>query len=184
MDRYTFSLLCNRICQQVGEDKFLSEEYATANKSRGKKVDPRSLNGEVKVVFSVRLLAGGSYLDLVPQFGVSTTHLYKVFDQFVDQVLQEFDFPLVGWLRQRNWEALEALANAFAEKTGGVFYGPFAAIDGLAVRVRSPTLKEVADPGNYYCRKGFFALNVQAICNKYKRFLWSFPSNKGSTHGA
>jgi hypothetical protein len=162
----------------------MSEEYTVEQKSRGKKVDPRSLNGEVKVALSIRLLAGGSYLDLVPLFGVSTSHLYTVFDDFVDQVLQVFDFPLVGWLRQRNWEALEALANAFAEKTDGVFYGPFAAIDGLAVRIRSPTLKEVADPGNYYCRKGFFALNVQAICDKYKRFLWSFPSNKGSTHDA
>ena len=38
------------------------------------------------------------------------------------------------------------------------------------------------DPGNYYCRKGFFALNVQAICDRSKRFTWVYTSNKGSTH--
>ena len=40
----------------------------------------------------------------------------------------------------------------------------------------------MGDPGNYYCRKGFYALNVQAIVDKKKQFLWSYPSNKGSTH--
>jgi len=27
-------------------------------------------------------------------------------------------------------------------------------------------------------------MNVQVICDKLKQFLWSFPSNKGSTHDA
>ena len=71
-------------------------------------------------------------------------------------------------------------ANHFAEKTDGTFYGPFAALDGLALRIVSPRI--VPDPGNYFCRKGFYALNVQAICDRTKRFLWANPSNKGATH--
>jgi len=106
------------------------------------------------------MLAGGSYLDLVPLFGPSTAHLYTVFDGFIEQILGTFHFPLVPWLRERNWGALKNLASLFAEKTDGVFYGPFGALDGLAVRIRSPTLKEIPDPGNYYCRKGFYALNT------------------------
>ena len=90
------------------------------------------------------------------------------------------EFSLVGWLRERNWEAIESLANSVAEKSNGVFYGPFAALDGLALKIRSPV--GVPDPGNYYCRKGYYALNVQAICDRWKRFLWVWPSNKGSTH--
>ena len=93
-----------------------------------------------------------------------------------------FEFPLAKWLRERNWNVLNGLASEFAEKSNGVFFGPFAAIDGLAIRVRSPRLADVPDPGNYYCRKGFYALNVQAICDKTKRFLWCYPTNKGSTH--
>ena len=77
---------------------------------------------------------------------------------------------------------LNHLANQFSESSNGVFFGPFGSLDGVAIRIRSPTLKEVPDPGNYYCRKGFYALNVQAICDKKKRFLWCYPSNKGSTH--
>ena len=74
------------------------------------------------------------------------------------------------------------LASQFAEKTGGLFCGGFGALDGLAVRMICPRLSDVPDPGNCCCRKGFCALNVQAICDKKKRFLWTNPSNKGSTH--
>ena len=68
-------------------------------------------------------MAGGSYLDLVPLFDVSTAHLYVLFAQFLDWVLATFEFPLFRWLRGRRWEALVHNANQFAEKTGGLFYG-------------------------------------------------------------
>ena len=68
-------------------------------------------------------------------------------------------------LREGNWNYISQMANQFAE-SNGLFYGAFAAVDGLAMRIRSPKLKEVSDPGNYCCRKGFYALNVQAICVK------------------
>jgi hypothetical protein len=100
----------------------------------------------------------------------------------LDWILGVFTFPLVAWIREGRWEVLEYLANQFAERSNGVFYGPFASLDGLAIRIKCPTEKEVPDPGNYYCRKGFHALNVQAMCDKKKRFLWSYPTNKGCTH--
>jgi DDE superfamily endonuclease len=128
------------------------------------------------------MLAGGSCLDLVPLFGVSASYLYVLFDDFFQWILSSFQFPLVQWLRNRNWEPLQQLANMNADKTSGEFYGVFGLLDGLAVRIQCPHLSEVSDPGNYYCRKGFYALNVQAICDKHKRFLWCYPSNKGSTH--
>jgi DDE superfamily endonuclease len=128
------------------------------------------------------MLAGGSYLDLVPLFDVSKSHLYVVFHDFIGWVIETYEFPLVNWLRQSTWQPLINRANHFAEKTDGVFYGPFAALDGLAVWIDCPKLSEVLDPGNYYCQKGFHALNVQAICDRSKQFLWCNPTNKGSTH--
>jgi hypothetical protein len=130
------------------------------------------------------MLAGGSYLDLVPLFAVSASHLYNIFNVFLNWILFTFEFPLVSLLRERKWDVLHELANQFAERSNGVFFGPFGSLDGLAIRIRSPRLSEVSDPGNYYCRKGFYALNVQAICDSTKRFLWVYPSNKGSTHDA
>jgi DDE superfamily endonuclease len=131
---------------------------------------------------NVGQLHGGSYLDLIPLFDVSKSHLYKLFGRFLNWVLKTFEFPLARWIREDRWQPLIDRALDFAEKTNGIFYGAFAANDGLVVRIWCPRLDEVPDPGNYYCRKGFYALNVQAMCDRRKYFLWCYPSNKGSTH--
>jgi hypothetical protein len=179
MTRSMFGKLCYLILMRIGKEAFRCEAFLVEKSSDG---SSPYIAGEIKVAISIRMLAGGSYLDLGPLFKVSVSHLYNIFDQFLNWILLTLEFPLVKWLRQRDWAALTKLANEFAEKTNGVFYGPFTSLDGLAVRVRSPRFSEVPDPGNYYCRKGFYALNVQAMCDMKKRFLWCYPSNKGSTH--
>jgi DDE superfamily endonuclease len=178
MKEESFNLLCKKLMERVGVEKFQPEE--PDNTAPNRTIPP--ICGEVKVAVALRILAGGSYLDLIPLFDVSKSHLYKSFHDFIDWVLLVFEFPLPRWLRERNWEPLIERANHFAEKSDGIFYGPFAANDGIAIKIRSPSLTEVSDPGNYYCRKGFYSLNVQAICDRSKRFLWTSPSNKGSTH--
>jgi hypothetical protein len=85
-------------------------------------------------------------------------------------------------IHNNNWTALGGIATPFSYTSNGILAGIVGALDGIAIRIRSPTLAEVSDPGNYYCRKGFFALNVQAICDHAKKFLWCYTSNKGSTH--
>jgi hypothetical protein len=89
--------------------------------------------GEVKCAIGVRMLAGGSYLNLVPLFDVSSSHLYNIFADFLKWVLRTFQFPLVRWLRERQWHELYSRASYFAEKSNGIFYGPFAANDGIAI---------------------------------------------------
>jgi hypothetical protein len=134
-----FSLLCKRIEESVGEDQFRSKEYL-ANKLAKRKRKRRSkktlppIAGEVKLGICIRMLAGGSYLDLVPLFDLSSSHLYNVFTIFLDWITATFELPLARWLRERNWEQLQARANDFAERSDGIFYGPFAANDGLAVQ--------------------------------------------------
>lgn len=77
-------------------------------------------------------------------------------------------------------EELKEIAADFAVDSDGVFYGCIGAIDGLAIRIRCPS--NVPDPGNYFCRKNFYALNVQAICDRQKRILWLSPGHQGSCH--
>ena len=108
--------------------------------------------------------------------------MYQSFDTFINWVIRTYKFPLIDWLRTENWLKLHSLAQEFSEKTGGLLCGGFGSLDGLALRIICPRMADVHDGGNYSCRKGFYALNVQAICDKKKRFLWVNPSNKGSTH--
>lgn len=108
------------------------------------------------------------------------------FESTINWINQTFDFELVGLLQQFKNGNLSALAKLkelssdFALDSDMVFNGCIGAIDGLAVRIKCPT--EVRDPGNYFCRKNFYALNVQAICDRNKRCLWISPGHQGASH--
>jgi len=52
-------------------------------------------------------------------------------------------------------DKLLELVDMFAEKSNGIFNGDFGTRDSLAIRICCPSLMEVPDPGNNYCRKGF-----------------------------
>ena len=56
------------------------------------------------------------------------------------------------------------------------------ALDGLAIKIKRPTLFDTANPMHFYCRKGFFALNCQAGCDAQLRFRWASMVTCGSTH--
>ena len=184
MTRDAFTNLCNLLSASVGENIFRSENTILITQNSASLLRRGGLvPGEVKTAIAIRLLAGGSYLDLMPLFDVSVPWIYVIFDEFLDWVLRTFKFPLARtYLHEQNWEGLRNIAEPISYSSDGVLSGIFGALDGLALRIRSPKLTEVSNPGNYYCRKGFFALNVQAICDRIKRFLWCYPSNKGSTH--
>lgn len=183
MNRNTFSNLCNVLSAAVGESTFRSESSVLSSRNAASLIHRGGLiPGEVKTAISIRFLAGGSYLDLIPLFDVSQSRVYVIFDQFLDWVLKAFEFPLAKLIFDENWPALAALAEPFSYGSNGVFAGIIGPLDGLAIRISSPKLSEVSDPGNYFCRKGFFALNVQAICDRFKKFTWCYTSNKGSTH--
>ena len=183
MSQSAFTHLCYVLSAAVGEATFRPEHSILSTRNSASLQRRGGLiSGEVKAAISLRLLAGGSYLDLAPLFAVSGSYIYAIFDDFLDWILEAFQFPLVKYIQEENWTALRRIAEAFSYASNGVFLGILGPLDGLAVRIQSPRLSEVSDPGNYFCRKGFFALNVQAICDRLKRFTWCYPSNKGSTH--
>jgi len=184
----SFEKLCDDICAVVSQEVFRPEAFLSHG---GLSERPTSLAlqhqggcipGEIKSAMSLRMLAGGSHLDMVPLFDVVKSQACEAFDTFIRWVIRTYRFPLVCWLRNDDCDRLHQLASDFGEKTGGVLCGCFGAIDGIAMRIQSPKLRDVSDPGNCCCRKGFCALNVQAICDKKKRFLWVNPMNKGSAH--
>ena len=171
----SFERLCDDICHTVTEDVFRPEHYLLNGGMNGRRGNAGLqhqggyIAGEIRAAISLRLLAGGSYLDLVPLFDVVKSEVYTSFDMFVRWIIRTYRFPLIDWLRTNNWPKLHELAREFGDKTGGLFYGGFAALDGLALRIICPRLADVPDPGNYFCRKGFYALNIQATASVTKR---------------
>ena len=178
MSKYEFALLCDKIRNKIGDDVFRTE-------------NTQALCGYTKVAIGLRMLCGGSYLDLIGRaYDVqSINSVFKYFHTFINWINTTFDYPWVSLLHQLKDGNLDALGKLkeiseyFAIDSDGAFSGCIGAIDGIAIRIRCPTKKDgVHDPGNYFCRKNFYALNVQAICDRQKRILWISPNHKGSTH--
>ena len=81
-----------------------------------------------------------------------------------------------------NEDKIKETTHDFAITSDGVMNGCIGAIDGWLVCILCPTLSEVNNPGKYFTRKGFYALNVQVICDKHKRILWRSIGQIGSIH--
>ena len=178
MTKEHFNLLCTRIKNEVGEKAFRPDN-ATTN---------HYISGEVRVAIGLRLLCGGSYLDLIGRaYGVeSPVTVYNHFHTFTKWIEATFSFPLTNLLRglesndPASIQRLREISADFSADSYGTFTGCIGAIDGLAIRIRCPS--NVNDPANYFCRKNFHALNVQAICDRQKRILWIDPGHQGASH--
>jgi len=80
-------------------------------------------------------------------------------------------------------ESMKSLSDQFSMRASdGHFVGCIGALDSIALKIGCPQLDrdQVANPGDYYCRKGFYALNMQAIFDPFKRFLWLSSGHIGS----
>ena len=192
MPPLSFQHLCSHVEASVGKFTFRSEitffqdsrnqEFLNSVPAKGMQHVGGMLVGELKLAILLRLLAGGCYLDMVGMFFVSERSVFNVFHETVKWILKSFTFPLRRIIELQDWSKLHEIAADFGKRTDGVYNGCFGAIDGLALRVKCFSTSEVPDPGNYYCQKGFYALNVQAICDQKKRFLWCSTGHKGGTH--
>ena len=179
MSKGQFELLCQRIREKVGDENFRPGENQA-----------NCMCGEIRLAIGLRLLAGGSYLDLIGRaYGVeSPQSVYNYFHKVVEWINKTFDFPLVGLLKglrrkdKRAIQRLKGMSAEFASDSDFCFTGCIGALDGLAVRIGCPTKAEMPDPTCFFCRKNFFALNVQAICDRKKRIIWISPGHAGSNH--
>ncbi len=137
------------------------------------------------------LLAGASYLDLMVIFDLSHEPIFRSFKMLCGWIMARFKYPLVKALEEENVKYFEDISSSFAEcgESNGVLRGgcTIGAVDGLlAIKVKRPTLLTgtLRDPGAYYCRKGFHALNCQGICDNNKKVQWisSRHPHIGSSH--
>jgi hypothetical protein len=194
MTRPCFNKLCKKIERAVGEKQFKSEKYIMALKNqknstresrlyfgRLKTVGP-DVSGEWKVAIALRILAGGSYLDMFLWANVHPDYVVRMTRGVFQHWFCHDDVTCINYSKTvlQNKKNQETIREEFGSKTNGIFSGCIGALDGWLVRIRCPTLKEVANPGKYYSRKGFYGINVQVIVDKKKRILWRYIGEKGS----
>jgi hypothetical protein len=91
MSKQCFNSLCSNIEALVGEDVFKSERYLQMVEAEGyssergrifqlhKNYLGAFICGEIKLAITLRLLAGGSYLDLAALYVCGFTYVYEFF---------------------------------------------------------------------------------------------------------
>ena len=199
MERECFFLLCRKIEGIVGLDVFKSEEYledlnmdfTRSGKAKMFLAHSKSTGGficgEIKIALSLRLLAGGSYLDLALLFETSFSYAYEIIHHVVRYWFNDNNLiNISGRDFFNNEDALKESSEEFARRSDGIMWGTVGAIDGWLVKIKKPTVKGdgVSNPGLFYCRKGFHAINVQVLVDRKKRILYRSILCRGAEHDA
>jgi len=144
-------------------------------------VEPR-----VRLAVALRFLAGGSYLDISKLFGVSENNVYTCVWDVVLAVNETYDFP---WMTKNKLdvekmeETLPGIAEGFKAKSDGdLFDKCIGALDGWLPIIAKPPQGVVGSRNQMYCIKGFYSVNVQAVSDAKRHFLYYDISCYGSTH--
>lgn len=198
MSRECFKYLCKRIEENIGSSKFKSEQYLCNLRSgrlpnQGKqRMDNAHLkstggfiSGEVKLALTLRLLAGGSYMDLSLLYETGFTYSYEVFHDVITNWINDDRLVKISGKDYLNdEEKMKEVARDFALGSNGLITGAIGALDGWLVKIRRPRQVRdgVRNPGSYFSRKGYFAVNVQVICDKKKRILYRSILCRGAEH--
>jgi len=104
--------------------------------------------------------ASGSY-SFVHYCGVSSTTFYDLVNAGCNAIVETF--PIVFDMSERSLKQ-RARAKEFGQrqwKHMRVFTGIMGCLDGILQIIKCPSMAEVGMPRGYWCRKVFFALNVQ-----------------------
>lgn len=196
MERECFHYLCERIIENAGEGDFKSEDFLRDLKNGN--TDAKFLHahehttggfvcGEVKLALTLRLLAGGSYLDLALLFEVGFSTAYEIFHKVIkDWILDDRLVKINGIDYCEDDERMSKVALDFATASNGILNSCIGAIDGWIVKIRKPSITKdlfnMSEPGTYFSRKGFYGINVQAIVDRKKHILYRNIINRGAEH--
>ena len=195
MSRPCFNILCTRIETAVGEKEFKSEKYIQGLTELGHTTLESSMcqaaingiggyiPGEVKVAIALRLLAGASYLDMFLWMNIDPDYVRSIFRTVTRNWFCNDDVMKINFFDVINDDSeVSRITQAFGSRSCGIFSGTMGALDGWLVKIKCPSAWECANPGKYFCRKGFSAINVQVIVDLKKRVLWRYIGSKGSSH--
>ena len=143
------------------------------------------ISGEIKMALTLRILAGGSYLDLSLLFEIGSSYAYQILHEVVKNWILDDRLVKINGLDYVSDETMmEAVALQFAQRSSGVINGCIGALDGWIVKTKRPTKNRdgVVNPGSFRSRKGYFGINVQTISSQKKKILFRDISSRGAEH--
>ena len=105
----------------------------------------------MKVALTLRLLAGGSYLDLALVFETNPSYAIFIFHEVIrDWILDDMLIEINGMKYCQDLDRMNEVARQFARDSGGVIGGCIGAIDGWIVKIKRPSKRDnVMDPKSF-----------------------------------
>ena len=171
--RKTFRLTCYQFRTLVGRLRpMLNRNKVMADRASG------LLQAEVKTALLLRIISGGNYHDLCLLFNIQSSSLYDVFRRTLTALLESFKLPGIP----EDVDELKKMALDFklSRPRASPLNGCIGALDGIAIKIRKPHKR--FHPAQFYCRKGFYAIPVQAIVDSTYRFRCFSALCVGATH--
>jgi len=128
------------------------------------------------------MTAGGCTLGGILQgFNIGKTCAFQTIQHFFDAVI----LSRIGAIHfPETLRELQVAADAYFARSSfhPYYYGCIGALDGLAVRIKLPESSETEFPLSFHARKGFCALNCQAISDAHDKCISLSVKTAGSTH--
>ena len=154
------------------------------NRSRRRGAVPNGpISHAARLSMALRIAAGGDPLDIASNHGVHDGEPMTSFWNVVDAIHQssqlDIKFP-------SSHDEQELLAEEFKSKSDIGISHCVGAIDGILMWIHMPTTSDCEElgigPSKFYCgRKKKYGLNMQAVCDARRRFLWVELKYPGST---
>jgi hypothetical protein len=128
----------------------------------------------VRLAVAIRMFAGAEAVDMGCTYGISRTESHDSLDYVIDSINKEkklkIEFPT-------SHDEQRKIASGFKNKSTAGIDCCCGCIDGMLIWMNKPTETECKNAGvgsqKFYCgRKHKFGLNLQAICDSKKRFLY------------
>jgi hypothetical protein len=175
--RVSHKLFCKILDDLRPELETLDERQA-----RNSSVGP--IAAEVRLAVALRWLAGGNVNDIHRLHHVSKPEMYKSLWRVVDAVNAKYSLSFPA---DDDLAGFRDLERGFrAKSTNQIVEGCVGAVDGLLVKMRCPIWpSEDQNPRRFWCsRKNMYALNVQAVCDSARRFIFADIHMPGSSAAA
>ncbi len=134
---------------------------------------------DVRLGVTLRLLAGGSYLDQMLTFRLGASTVFAVFKETLEAIITVLGMPGVPLSDARR---LRELADGFHNSRA--YPEPVVRLHssrGWHSSRDTETPRQIR-PAPFFCRKGKYALPVQACVDAQYRFLYMSSLCVGSTH--
>ena len=151
----------------------IERNEAMARKSSGSSICP-----ELRLMITLRILAGEKYLDMI-WYRVSVDHVHEYVEDClmaINSMVDNIRIPVTNEEWRVESEKFRAVLTAKHGSMGDEMLGGICgAGDGFVIPITEPVKADLEGrpSKNYMNRKGFFALLVQAFCGAHTNF-WYF----------